>query len=264
MKVCFTVTACAASCLWMAAQQPVFGAQTSDSLFDGETFDAWTTLNGEPVKKGWEIVDGTIHLDTSGGRPGHIVTKREFGDFDLRFEWKISSGGNSGVKYRVREYGKRVLGCEYQIIDDDAYLDRGRGRPKGTTGSIYDLYAPNDAKHLKPAGEFNQSRIVIRGNRIQHWLNGHLIVSACVGSCDWYRKKEESKFSDVAGFGENRFGKIMLTDHRTEVWYRNMVMKELPQAAHPTPVGSRRFSGRRLRAGLGRLFGGGSVLRRHR
>lgn len=262
MKVCFTAMACAAFCVGMAAQQPALGAETGGSLFDGETFDGWTTLNGEPVKKGWEIVDGTVHLDPSSGRPGSIVTKREYGDFDLRFEWKIASGGNNGIKYRVREYGKRILGVEYQIIDDDAY--KGGGRSKGSTGSIYDLYAPNDAKHVKPADEFNQSRIVVRGNQIQHWLNGRLIVSACVGSCDWYRKIEESKFSDVAGFSENRFGKIMLTDHKTEVWYRNVVLTELPQAAPPTLVGSRRFGGRRIHAGFGRLFGGGSVLRRHR
>jgi hypothetical protein len=273
IKTCFALTACVALCIGSSDPRPSLGAETpaagcrhetGNLLFDGETFDGWTTVAGDPVPKGWEIVDGTIHLNSSGSRPGNIVTQREYGDFDLRFEWKISAGGNNGIKYRVREYGKQVLGCEYQLIDDNSYMGEGHGSAKGSTGSIYDLYPPNDAKYLNPPGQFNQSRIVVCGNRIEHWLNGRLIVSACVGSCDWYRKKAESKFSDLEGFGENRYGKIMLTDHKTEVWYRNMVIRELPPAEPSTLVETRRLGGPRVYPGLGQLLGSGSLLRRHR
>jgi len=197
------------------------------TIFDGETFNGWTTADGKPVTKGWEIVDGTIHLNMSGERGGNIVSAREYASFDFRFEWKISPRGNSGIKYRVRKYGKSALGCEFQILDDAGTPD-GK-KPKSSTGSMYALYPPSSNKYLKPVGEFNTSRIVIRGNSVQHWLNGHLILSACIGSCDWFKKKAESKFKSIDGFSENRYGKIMLTDHHSEVWYRNLVLYELPE-----------------------------------
>jgi hypothetical protein len=130
------------------------------------------------------------------------------------------------LKYRVRKYGNRTLGCEYQILDDSAYVKRLR--PKGLTGSLYDIYEPSSAEFVKPVGEFNHSRIVVWGNCIQHWMNGHLIVSAVVGSREWNERMAESKFADIEGFGQNRLGKIMLTDHGSEVWYRNIVLKPLP------------------------------------
>jgi hypothetical protein len=195
-------------------------AQQTIALFDGKSLHGWTTLDGRPVTKGWEAVDGMIHLNTDGGRSGDIVTDREYGDFELRFEWKNVAGGNSGLKYRVRKFGNKTLGCEYQIIDDDGY--RIKLPPKGSTGSLYDIYEPNAAKSVNPSGQFNQSRIVVRGNRIEHWLNGKRIVVACVGSAEWNRRFAESKFADVPGFGWNREGRIMLTDHNSEVWYRNI------------------------------------------
>ena len=202
------------------------GAQQVAPLFDGKSLDGWTTVGGQPVTKGWEIVDGMIHLNTDGERAGPIVTKQEYRDFELRFEWKNVPGGNSGVKYRVRKFANKTLGCEYQIIDDDGY--RVKLRPKGSTGALYDIYEPNSAKAVNPPGQFNRSRIVVRGNRIEHWLNGKRIVLACVGSNEWNRRIADSKFADVPEFGRNRAGKIMLTDHKSEVWYRNIELTPLP------------------------------------
>lgn len=196
-------------------------AQQTTPLFDGNTLDEWTTIDGKPVTGGWEAVNDTIHLPKNSGA-GNIVTAKEYGDFDLRFEWKISEGGNNGVKYRVRRFGKRVLGCEYQILDDGGHPDGHTG--KKSTGSLFDVCAPNADKSLKPAGEYNSSRIVVRGDQIQHWLNGELILTLRVGSPDWDAKKARSKFSKVHGFGENRNGKIMLTEHGDEVWYRNITI----------------------------------------
>jgi hypothetical protein len=188
-------------------------------LFDGKTLDGWTTLDGKPVTRGWEVVDGMIHLKKETPRGGHIISAREVGDFTLTFEWKIAKGGNSGLKYRVRQYGKQMLGCEYQIFDDDVAR---KPAPNKSAGSLYDVYEPNADKLLKPAGEFNTARIVVQGDRIEHWLNGYLIVSATVGDEDWQRRIAKSKFARNAGFGQNRTGKIMLTDHGSEVWYRNI------------------------------------------
>lgn len=202
------------------------GAQEARPLFDGATLSGWQRADGQPITGGWEVVDGMIHLKTGGPRGGDIVTDRDYRDFDLEFEWKITANGNNGVKYRVRKYGKSMLGCEYQILDDAAYGERLKG--KGSTGSLYELYEPNESKVLLPPGQFNHSRIVVRGNHIEHWLNGHLIVSAEVGSPEWYSRLAESKFAKYEGFGENRSGKIMLTDHNTEVWFRNMWIQELP------------------------------------
>ena len=217
----------------------------SIQLFDGESLQGWITLNGEPVKKGWTVSDGAIHLKSSEGRAGHIVTDREYGDFELTFEWKIAKGGNSGIKYRVRKFDNRVLGCEFQILDDEGHRDGNHG--KKSTGSLYDLYAPSSAKRLAPEGEFNKSRIVVLGNHLEHWLNGELIISVDVTSCDWYQHKADSKFSDVIGFGEDRYGRIMLTDHGSDVWYRNLVLTPLAVEPQYNYASSRRSRADRRR-----------------
>ena len=203
--------------------------------FDGRSLDNWTTLDGKPITHGWEVLGGMVHLAKEKKRAGHIITRDEYGDFELSFEWKIAPGGNSGLKYRVRKYGGKTLGCEYQILDDDKY-GKNRLRTKGGAGALYDLYEPNEAKQLRPAGEFNTARIVVQDDHIEHWLNGHLIVSATVGDEKWNQTVAESKFCDAKDFARNRTGHIMLTDHRSEVWYRNIQFKLLPRLTpRPSP-----------------------------
>ncbi len=208
------------SALLIAQEQP---------LFNGKNLQGWTLNHGQPITAGWEVIDGMIHLDPKEHdqeeqRFGSILTERDFEDFDLSFEWKIAKGGNSGLKYSVREYAGDTRGFEYQICDDQNYPKQLT--PRTSAGSLYDLYEPNQEKHLLPVGEFNKSRIVVQGNHIQHWLNGRLIVSATIGSKDWKNRVAKSKFADLKGFGTNRRGKIMLTDHGSEVWYRNLNLFE--------------------------------------
>lgn len=193
-------------------------------VFDGKSLDNWMMPDGKSVTKGWEVLDGAIHLDRGKKRAGHIVTRDEYGDFDLSFEWKIAEKGNSGLKYRVRQYGKKTLGVEYQILDDPKFKN-GTPSSKGSTGSIYALYEPNEKKALRPASEFNSSRIVVHGNHIEHWLNDELIASANVGDEEWDKRVAQSKFSNAESFARNRFGRIMLTDHGAEAWYRNFKIK---------------------------------------
>ncbi|MFP6573988.1 MAG: DUF1080 domain-containing protein [Pirellulaceae bacterium] len=201
-------------------------------LFDGQSLAGWVTAKGEPVTAGWEVVDGMLHLKE---RSTSIYSEREYINFILDFEWKITDGGNSGVKYRIRSYGNALLGIEYQLLDDLKY--KYQSDHIGSTGSIYALYEPRADKPLNPVGEFNHSRIVVQGNRLEHWLNGVQIASAIVGSREWYQRVAASKFGKRSGFAENASGKLMLQDHGHPTWFRSITIQEL------APTRSRRLSG---------------------
>jgi hypothetical protein len=162
-------------------------------------------------------------------RGGSIYTADEYGDFDLSFQWKIARRGNSGIKYRVAFYKKGVygnpgwLGCEYQLFDD---LGR-RAEPVHSSGAIYGLYAPSAHKKLRPVGEFNDSRIIVQGTKVEHWLNDVKVVEADTTSDDWKRRIAASKFDDVAGFFRNSKGRIELQDHGSRIWFRNIELRKL-------------------------------------
>lgn len=212
--------------------EPKYVPDPSADPFDAKTLDGWMTQDGKRVVAGWEVVDGAIHLNkASKQRAGNIVTTKDYGDFDLSFEWKIATKGNSGIKYRVRSYNGKVLGCEYQVFDDVG--TKTSQKSKNSAGSLYDLYEPSDAKKLKPAGEYNTARIVVKGQKIEHWLNGAKIVEATVGDAEWKKRIADSKFNDVHRFSEWPGGKLMLTDHGSEAWYRNF--KFVASPAPPPP-----------------------------
>ena len=207
-------------------------APTPVSLFDGQSLAGWVTAKGEPINDGWEVVDGALHLK---GRSQSIYSAREYTNFILDFEWKIADGGNSGVKYRVRSYGGALLGIEYQLLDDLKF--KYESDHIGSTGSIYALYEPRADKPLKPVGEFNHSRIVVQGNRLEHWLNGVQIASAIVGSREWHQRVAASKFAKRSNFAENASGKLMLQDHGHPTWFRSITIQEL------APTRTRRLPG---------------------
>jgi hypothetical protein len=199
------------------------GSTGQDPAWATDSWDGWMTVDGDVVPEAWERKDGIIHLRKTPERTGHIVTRREYGDFTLRFEWRIAPGGNNGIKYRVRRYGDRMLGCEYQIYDAGIHsVD-----PKNQTGSIYDLYEPVQDIVARPPGEWNSSLIRVQDNRIEHWLHNYRIVSATIGDTEWERRISESKFNEYSDFAKNQRGRIMLTDHGSEVWYRNFEFTEL-------------------------------------
>ena len=201
------------------------------SLFDGETLNGWVTLDGEPVTSGWEVVDGAIHVVISEERSGHIKTTRTFENFELEFEWRVAEGGNSGVKYLTKESdsdrGRAYYGCEYQLLDDAKHKN-GRTATK-TAGSLYDLYAPDDAqKRLNPISDFNHSKIILNNGRIEHWLNGKKIVEATIGSEDWQARVAKSKVSSVKDFATGP-GVILLQEHLSEAWFKNIRITLLPK-----------------------------------
>jgi hypothetical protein len=197
-----------------------FGPEKLDwiDLFETGDFSSWTRVNGNPVSPAWTIEEGIVHR--GGIRPGDIITRESYQDFELVFEWKISEGGNSGVKYRTRGH----LGPEYQVLDDERHRDSRD--PRNRAAALYNIYAANENKVLNPVGEWNYGRIRAEGNRIEHWLNGQKVVDAEIGSEEWKDRLEKSKFHQHNDFA-TWDGPILLQDHGDQVWYRNVKIRRL-------------------------------------
>jgi len=212
-------------------------------LFDGKTFAGWRGLGRDTVPTvHWTIENGAIKKIASGkvpvqadGQPlegGDLMTVDTFGDFELAWEWKVTPGANSGLKYNVSEEISTSIapryaakGFEYQILDDDRHED---GKlPTHRSGALYDLLAPNGAKKLHPVGEWNSSRLVFRGKHGEHWLNGAKIVEYDLGTPRLDSAIAASKYKDWSWFGERRKGHIVLQDHGDEVYFRNIKIREL-------------------------------------
>ncbi len=196
------------------------------ALFDGKTLNGWVNGKGEPVSAGWVVEDGVLHRKARGG---DIFTAAEYLDFELEFEWKIAAGGNSGVKYRLhRIEGMNWLGPEYQILDDAA-IKEGKDE-KTSTASLYLIKGIGTGKKLNPAGEFNKGRIVASGSRLEHWLNGQKIAEIDTSSQEWRTIFAQTKYNRSQGATEwfaRDAGPIMLQDHGSEVWFRNIRIREL-------------------------------------
>jgi hypothetical protein len=223
--------ASAASATAAAPANELTAAEKADGwvlLFDGKTFAGWRGYREKgPPARGWEIKDGllkTVPRVSGGSQP---VTEKTFTDFELTWEWRIAEGGNNGIKYFVTESRPSAPGPEYQMIDDARHADAKRG-PLYQTGAFYDVLPPAVDKPLKPAGEWNASRLVVKGNHVEHWLNGKMILAYEVGSPEVKAGIARSKFKGEAGFGDKIATPILLTYHDDECWYRNIKIRELP------------------------------------
>lgn len=193
-------------------------------LFDGRTTSGWRGYKQPGMPAGWRVVDGAL---TRVGSGGDIITAEQFGNFELALEWKVAPGGNSGIFYRVTEAGDQAYhtGPEMQVLDDAGHRD-GTSRLT-SAGSAYGLYAA-PAGVVKPAGEWNSVRIVVNGGHVEHWLNGTRVVQYELGSADWERLVNASKFKEWPGYGRARRGHIALQDHGDWVAFRNIKIRELP------------------------------------
>jgi hypothetical protein len=200
-------------------------------LFDGKSFNGWRGFHNDKVPAGWAIEDGCIKKVPGQGELGQaggdLITVDQFDDFEFSIEWKLAKGSNSGVKYLVSESltptGKSGVSFEYQVLDDDNHPDAKAGiEGNRTAGSLYDLIPASKTKKLNPIGEFNHTRIVVKGNHIEHWLNGMKVVEFERGGEELKRHIAESKFKNTKGFGETAKGHILLQDHGDAVWYRNI------------------------------------------
>lgn len=212
-------------------------------LFDGHSFAGWRGVGLDSIPAGWTIEDGTIHKVASGvvptapdGQPlegGDLMTIGAYRNFELVLEWKVSPGGNSGIKYNVSEAMSAAsppvhaaLGFEYQILDDDRHPDAKNG-PNRTAGALYDIFPPAADKPLHPVGSFNEARIVFDHGHGEHWLNGVKVLEFDLGSAAFDSAYALSKYVPIQGFAGQRQGHIVLQDHGDEVWFRNIKIREL-------------------------------------
>lgn len=193
-------------------------------LFDGETMQGWRTYGGKPAG-GWEVVDGTLHA-IAKVKGSAIITEEKFSDFEFSWEWKLPLAGNNGVKYFVTEERPKSPGHEYQMLDDEAHADGKKGTDRHTA-AFYDVLPPAQDKPMRKVGEWNYSRLVVRGDVVEHWLNGKNVLTYELGSATVKAGLASSKFSDQPGFGDKIEGHLMLTYHQDDCWFRNLKVREL-------------------------------------
>ena len=210
----------------LTAQEQAAGWQL---LFDGQSLAGWRPYKPPEGKAGigagWKVVDGLLKkLD--GVKGGDIITEKKFEDFELTWEWRIEKGANNGVKYFVTEERPGAPGHEYQMLDDEAEA-WSKIPAKDKTASFYQVLPPAADKGYKPAGEWNSSRILVKGNHVEHWLNGKKAVEYELGSEAVKAAIANSKFKKYPDFGQKIRGHIMLTDHQSEAWFRNIKLREL-------------------------------------
>lgn len=187
-------------------------------LFDGRSLDQWREYRGTTTGT-WEAVDGAIYHGDGDGRD--LITREQFVDFELRLDWKIAPGGNSGIFYRATEEYPEIYWSapEMQVLDDAAHPDNQNRLT--SAGSAYALYAA-PAGMVRPAGEWNATRIIVRGPHVEHWMNGVKIVAYETGSPEWTAKVAASKFRSWPNFGKAPRGHIGVQVHGNSVWYRSV------------------------------------------
>src|SRR4051812_496470 len=194
-------------------------------LFDDTNTDAWRGYKTQTLPAGWRIADGVL---TKTGSVGDLLSKDQFGNFELAFEWKLSKGGNAGVFYRGTEEYDHIYWSapEYQLLDDANHPD-GQSRLT-SAGADYALY-PSPAGVVKPADQWNSTLIVAKGDTVQHWLNGQKLLEYVVGSPDWREKVKASKFVAYPHYGLAKTGYIGIQgDHDGTLSLRNIRIRTLP------------------------------------
>ena len=202
-------------------------------LFDGKTLNGWRDYNGDKLTAPWFATDGTIQARGGGGDAhGYIVTSKNYENFDLVWDWKIAKGGNSGMLYHVVENPAfkvpYVTGPEYQLIDNLGFPEQLEDWQK--TAADYAMHVADISKLIiKPAGEWNLSRIVFDNGHVEHWLNGQKVVEFEAWTEDWFARKHSGKWENAPEYGLASTGVICLQDHGSAAWFRNMKIKELPR-----------------------------------
>lgn len=204
-------------------------------LFDGSTLNGWKRYNHDTIGPLWSVQEGAIVCDGRGlgegtaGVGGSLMTTKQFGNFELSAEWKISPGGNSGILYHVVEQPEYKhdyeTGPEYQVMDDGGWKDPLKEEQKA--GSNYDMYAAPAAKKLMPIGEWNAARLIYNNGHVEHWLNGEKTVEFEDGSADFNERYKKSKWPEYPGWNKFKSGAISLQDHGAPVFYRNIKIRAL-------------------------------------
>lgn len=222
------------------------------SLFDGTSTEGWRAYNGEALPPGWIVKDDELTYDTElgleqdykGGKD-IIYGAEEFDNFELSIEWKLPEGGNSGIFYHLKEgYDTpSIVSPEYQLIDDVNYAsihdlteyntslgyteNPNELKPLQQTAADYAMHPATADKILNPIGEWNTTRIIFTPEKVEHWLNGKIVLSFIPWSEDWYEKKNSDKWKNSKDYGKFKTGYIGLQDHASPIWFRNIKIKKL-------------------------------------
>jgi hypothetical protein len=195
-------------------------------VFNGHSFDGLRVYRGKgPPTVGWVITDGMLKT-VPKVRGQELITEKKYTDFEFSWDWRVQVGGNNGLKYCVTEDRPGAPGYEYQMLDDKRHPDAQHG-PLRQTAAFYYVLPPAADKAYHEGGEWNTSRIVIKGNHVEHWLNGKLALAYDLGSDAVKAGVAASKFAKQPGFGDKITGYIMLTYHQDECWYKNVKIREL-------------------------------------
>ncbi|WP_343487926.1 DUF1080 domain-containing protein [Allomuricauda sp. d1] len=207
-------------------------------LWDGEMTENWrgARLDSFP-DRGWVIENGELTILSTGGAEsaagGDIVTVDTYGDFELKVDFKLTEGANSGIKYYVdTDLNKgpgSSIGLEYQLLDDERHPDAKLGNHEGsrTLASLYDLIQADPDKPVNPIGEWNSARILSKDNHVEHWLNGMKVLEYERGSNDYRKLVSESKYVTWPNFGEAENGHILLQDHGDRVSFKNIKIRPI-------------------------------------
>ena len=205
-------------------------------LFDGTSLEGWKRYGNDTIGPLWTVQDGAIVCDGeglgegSGKHGGSLTTIRQFGNFELSVDWKISPGGNSGILYHViekPEYNHDYeTGPEYQVMDDTGWKG-DKLRDEQLAGSNYDMHAAPATKKLMPVGEWNTAKIIYNNGHVEHWLNGKKIVAFEENSADFEARYKKSKWVEYPGWNKSKTGAISLQDHGAPVYYRNIKIRAL-------------------------------------
>jgi hypothetical protein len=223
-----------------SSQDEVNSSETNNgewtSLFDGKTFTGWHTYGTDSVGKAWKIEDSAIHLisslkngwQTVGG--GDLVTNEEYSNFDLKLEWKISEAGNSGIFFYVHEdvdkfNNPNKTGLEMQINDDERN-ENGKIE-KQRNGDLVGLVSSSSAKVARPAGQWNQAEIRSNRGKLEFFMNGQKVLTTSLWDDHWEELIENSKFKKMEDYGIYKKGRIVLQDHGSDVWFRNIMIRKL-------------------------------------
>lgn len=203
-------------------------------LFNGKTLDGWRDFKGgTDITAPWKAEKGTLtSLGTGSDSTGYIVTNKQYENFIIAFDWKISEGGNSGLLYHVVERPEfkvpYVTGPEFQLIDDVGFTSPIEEWQKAAAD--YAMYVCDPAKKvLKKAGKWNTSKIVFDNGHVEHWLNGQKVIDFEAWTDDWFTRKKSGKWDFAPEYGLARSGSFAVQDHGSRVWFKNIKIKELPR-----------------------------------
>ena len=202
------------------------------TLFDGTSTDGWRGFNSEVVPPNWIIEEGTLKSLGSGGHMGGDIVygEKKFSNFELELEWKVSAGGNSGIFYHVVEGDKYKSpyenAPEYQLVDNLGFPEPLKNWQM--VGADYAMYPADSTKGVvKPANEWNTSKIIFTEKLVEYWLNGEKVVAFVPWSADWAARKNSGKWKDYPDYGKAKSGLIGVQDHGSFIWFRNIRIKEL-------------------------------------